>query len=155
MSHFRGAHELVIFIVRTVTGPNLRAWFDILQSNKNKIRMLAELLDGCILEVRFYSVDLGGRRIDGGHMGAVILAIEVFIRVRLFPGALRYGGNIVIASGGVVIRNESAAQLADHFPFFDSHGGKQAVAGVGNRRFSYHRPLIIFYVYLEYRRILG
>ncbi len=117
--------------------------------------MLAELLDGCILEVRFYSVYLAGRKIDAAHMRAVILAIDVFIRVRLFPGALRYGRNIVIASAGVVIRNESAAQLADHFPFFDSHGGKQAVAGIGNRRFSYHRPLIIFFVYLEGRRILG
>src|SRR6516165_10374473 len=106
--------------------------------------MFADLLDGRILEVSFYSVYLAGRKIDAAYMGAVIFTIDVLMRVRFFPGALRYSGNIVIAPGGVVIRNESAAQLADHFPFFDSHGGKQTVAGIGNGRFSYDRPLIIF-----------
>ena len=117
--------------------------------------MVADLLNGCILEVRFYAVYFAGRKIDATHVRAVILAIDVFIRVRLFPGAFRYGGNIVIASGGVVIRNEPAAQLADHFPFFDSYGGKQAVTGIGNRRFLYDRPLIVLFVYLEKRRLVG
>src|SRR5881397_2050264 len=79
--------------------------------------MLAKLLDRRILEVGFYPIDLAGRKIDAAHVTAVIFTIYVFVRMRLFPRAFRCGCNIMIAVGGVVIRNKPAAQLADHLAF--------------------------------------
>src|ERR687898_612843 len=97
MSDFRQRHEVVVFIVRTVTGPNLRSWFDVLGGNKHEIRMFANLFDARVLKVGFYSVYLAGSKIDAAHVAAVSFTIDILVRVRLFPRAFRYGRDIVIA----------------------------------------------------------
>ena len=105
------------------------------------------MLDGRILKVRFHAVYLPGSKIDPAYMGAIIFAVDVFVRVRLLPRAFRYGSHVVIIVGVVLFGNQAATQLANHFFFDDFYTGEQTVARIGDKRFFYHRSFIILFVY--------
>ena len=65
--------------MRAVTRPYLLARLDISQSDKRKVRRTADLFDLGILKVGLDAVYLAGRKVDAADMGAMVLAIDVFV----------------------------------------------------------------------------
>ena len=96
--------------------------------------MITKLLDRGILKVGILSVDLARREIDAAHVSAVVLAVDIFVRLSFLQRAFRDCRQIMVAFGVIVIRNQPSSQLADHFTFFNLHRGKQAIAGARDRR---------------------
>ena len=100
ISHRGLLHETVVVVVWTIARPNFRARFDVLQSDENKVGILAKLPDGGILNMSFNAVDPARRKIRPAHIAAEIFTVEIFVRMGFRPGAFRNRSQVMLACGG-------------------------------------------------------
>jgi len=135
IANFGSLHEGFVFVVGPVTRPDLGARLDIFQPDKNKIGMLADLLDRRVLKMRFDAVDFARCEIDSAHVGAIFFAVQVFVGTGFCPCTLRDRSDVMIIEGAIVFRYQSPAQLANHIPLFDFYSREKTVARVGDARF--------------------
>src|SRR4029077_17851885 len=122
--HLGLVHEPAIFIMGTIAGPNLGSALDIFQRDENNVGIDAKLTDRGILEMGLYAVHFPRREICSTDVAAKILAIKISVGFGLFPGALWYRSEIMIAHDRVFEGHQPAAQLADHLPLSNRNHGK-------------------------------
>ena len=134
----------------TIARPNFRTRFDVLQSDENKVGILAKLPDGGILEMGFDAIDPARRKIRPAHIAAEIFAVEILVRMGFRPGAFRNRSQVMVARGVIFSRDEAAAQLADNFALFDRRECKQSISRTRYGGQFYDRALIVFFVDLQH-----
>src|SRR5262249_49699385 len=137
-------------IVWTIARPNFRARFNVLQSDENKVGILAKLPDSGILKVGFDAVDPARREIRPTHIAAEIFAVEILVRMGFLPGAFRNRSQVMVARGVIFGSDEPAAQLADNFALFDRRDSKQSISCIRYGGRFYDRALIVFFVNLQH-----
>jgi len=150
ISHRGLLHETVVVVVWTIAGPNFRPRFDVLQSDENKVGILAKLPDGGILKMGFDAVDPARRKIRPAHIAAEIFAVEILVRMGFRPGAFRNRSQVMVARGVIFSRDEVTAQLANNFALFDHRDSKQSISCTRYGGRFYDRALIVFFVDLEH-----
>jgi len=106
--------------------------------------VFAQAIDPGVLKMGIDTIDLTRRKIDTAHVGAVILAVEILIRVSFLLRAFDERANVMITLGKLF--EESATQLADYFAFLDSHHREQPISRTRDQRLLDHGALVQFLV---------